>query len=207
MLRRSFSGERMVAFSLGVLLLLLHATARCDAFGMGVGFTLKADCSQYRDDAVGLTRDYPGYTCAGVKEGGGCAMANPNPQLKALVEKYCKKTCVNQAKCRPTSAPTRPTTIGRAGLRLGTNWCSAKWCCCSAGWHGDHCSDFDECTSSPCKNGGTCGESWSNYTLVNDYDRKCVAVRLLRPARFPWHRSILLAWSLQNIECIEQLCS
>ena len=51
-----------------------------------------------------------------------------------------------------------------------TMWCS-NWCCCPTGWHGELCDDVDECTSTPCLNGGACAESSSTY-LVNNYFRK-----------------------------------
>ena len=162
-------------------LVLVQALACCDAFGFA-GINKKEDCSQFRDDIVGLQTEFPGYKCADVLAAKKCF--DPSPRLKQAVEKYCKKTCVNLAKCQPTSAPTASPTVGLAGSRLGTAWCSAHGCCCSAGWHGDSCEDVNECASTPCRNGGTCGDSYTNHTLVNDYDRKCAKPTVINSSTF-----------------------
>ena len=151
----------------------------CDAFG-NLGLKVKMDCSQFSDDQKGLSAAYGGYTCAAVKEANGCF----EQKYKSVVDKYCKKTCVNRANCRPTGAPTASPTMGLAGSRLGTAWCSAHGCCCSAGWHGDSCEDVNECASTPCRNGGTCGDSYTNHTLVNDYDRKCAKPTVINSSTF-----------------------
>ena len=75
----------------------------CDAFG-NLGLKVKEDCSQFSDDQKGLSAAYGGYTCVAVKEANGCY----EQKYKSVVDKYCKKTCVNLENCRPTGAPTAP---------------------------------------------------------------------------------------------------
>ena len=57
--------------------------------------------------------------------------------------------------------------IGRRGDTINGSWCST-WCCCQPGYHGTNCDDLDECAASPCRNGGTCTESWTD-PRVNNY--------------------------------------
>jgi hypothetical protein len=50
-------------------------------------------------------------------------------------------------------------------------------CSCKPGYEGNgaSCADFDECTSHPCRNGGTCGESTTDSSVsAGDFHCSCV---------------------------------
>ena len=50
----------------------------------------------------------------------------------------------------------------------------AYGCVCTSNWYGPSCTDFDECSLSPCQNGGGCTDSTTNGAIApTEYDCNC----------------------------------
>ena len=128
--------------------------------------------TSYRSQAIAQSECLASAACSGVYRplGGVFFLCDTQHPLQESAEGgvVLRKThaAAQAAKARLSSA------VGerKPGQAQAGKWCS-NWCCCAQGYHGEACDDVDECTSAPCQNGGTCGESSSTY-LVNDYWRK-----------------------------------
>lgn len=84
-----------------------------------------------------------------------------------------------------TTTKTTTTTIRNYGENYKYNYNSSYSCYCIDGYTGIQCqTNWDECWSGPCQNGGTCvdGVAYYNCTCPEGFSGKCAPA----PAIYTW---------------------
>ncbi|XP_018413790.1 PREDICTED: protein crumbs homolog 2-like [Nanorana parkeri] len=102
-----------------------------------------------------------GYTCV-------CWAGYSGDSCELDIDECAERPCLNDALCLQRSNETFYMTEPEFNTEFGYADASGYVCRCQPGFTGENCSvNIDECTSSPCQNGGTC------IDLINGYECQC----------------------------------